>query len=105
MLFHCTLVLACIPRILLLAAVLFWLMLHLHSQPFCAQIVLSVAEHHGNLVPWQMLAQRTGAVLLFAELTPTQEIDVEVRHALQGHITCRSFSLSSYPLTGCRRLV
>ena len=27
------------------------------------QIILSVAEHHSNLVPWQMLAQRTGAVL------------------------------------------
>lgn len=43
------------------------------------QIVLSVAEHHGNLVPWQMLAQRTGAVLRHAELTSTQEVDVEVR--------------------------
>lgn len=42
------------------------------------QIVLSVAEHHGNLVPWQMLAQRTGAVLRHAELTSTQEVDVEV---------------------------
>jgi selenocysteine lyase/cysteine desulfurase len=45
----------------------------------CLQIVLSVAEHHGNLVPWQMLAQRTGAVLRHAELTTTQEVDVEVR--------------------------
>ena len=27
------------------------------------EVVLSVAEHHSNLVPWQMLAQRTGAVL------------------------------------------
>ena len=27
------------------------------------EIVLSVAEHHSNLVPWQLLAQRTGAVL------------------------------------------
>lgn len=35
---------------------------------FLAQIVLTVAEHHSNLVPWQLLAQRTGAVLKFAEL-------------------------------------
>lgn len=27
------------------------------------EILLSVAEHHSNLVPWQMVAQRTGAVL------------------------------------------
>ncbi len=27
------------------------------------EIVLSVAEHHSNVVPWQLLAARTGAVL------------------------------------------
>lgn len=27
------------------------------------EIIVSVAEHHSNLVPWQMVAQRTGAVL------------------------------------------
>ena len=26
------------------------------------EIVISVLEHHSNIVPWQMLAQRTGAV-------------------------------------------
>jgi selenocysteine lyase/cysteine desulfurase len=30
-------------------------------------------EHHSNLVPWQFVAQRTGAVLKFVELTDTQE--------------------------------
>ena len=29
------------------------------------EIILSVMEHHSNLVPWQMAAQRTGAVLKF----------------------------------------
>lgn len=48
------------------------------------EIVLSVAEHHGNLVPWQMLAQRTGAVLRHAELTSTQEVDVEMVKSLIG---------------------
>ncbi|MEA5541429.1 cysteine desulfurase [Limnoraphis robusta Tam1] len=41
------------------------------------EIILSVMEHHSNLVPWQMLAQRSGAVLKFVELTPTQEFDLE----------------------------
>lgn len=27
------------------------------------EVVLSVAEHHSNLVPWQLLAQRNGLVL------------------------------------------
>lgn len=58
-----------------------WAALDRACQPMCLmmlQIVLSVAEHHGNLVPWQMLAQRTGAVLRHAKLTPTQEVDIEV---------------------------
>ncbi len=33
------------------------------------EIVLTVLEHHSNLVPWQMLAQRTGAKLRFLEIT------------------------------------
>ncbi len=32
------------------------------------EILLSVMEHHSNLVPWQILAQRTGARLRYIEL-------------------------------------
>src|SRR6185295_15191989 len=32
------------------------------------RILLSVMEHHSNLVPWQMLAQRTGAQLDFLRI-------------------------------------
>ncbi len=48
---------------------------------FGLQIILSEAEHHGKLVPWQMLAQRTGAVLRHVGLTATQEVDIEVQHS------------------------
>jgi cysteine desulfurase/selenocysteine lyase len=41
------------------------------------EIILSVMEHHSNLIPWQMLAQRTGAILKFVELTETQEFDLD----------------------------
>lgn len=41
------------------------------------EIVLTVMEHHSNLVPWQLVAQRTGAVLKFVELTETQEFDLD----------------------------
>ncbi|MBW4681321.1 MAG: SufS family cysteine desulfurase [Microcoleus vaginatus WJT46-NPBG5] len=41
------------------------------------EIILSVMEHHSNLVPWQIVAQKTGAVLKFVELTETQEFDME----------------------------
>jgi cysteine desulfurase/selenocysteine lyase len=32
------------------------------------EILLTELEHHSNLVPWQLLAQRTGAVLRYLEL-------------------------------------
>jgi cysteine desulfurase/selenocysteine lyase len=41
------------------------------------EIILTVMEHHSNLVPWQIVAQRTGAVLKFVELTETQEFNLE----------------------------
>lgn len=43
------------------------------------QIILSVAEHHSNLVPWHMLAARTGAKLRFVPLTKNgTELDMAV---------------------------
>jgi cysteine desulfurase/selenocysteine lyase len=41
------------------------------------EILLSVMEHHSNLVPWQLLAARTGAVLRHVGLTPTGELDLD----------------------------
>lgn len=41
------------------------------------EIILSVMEHHSNLVPWQFVAQRTGAVLKFVGLTADQSFDFE----------------------------
>lgn len=41
------------------------------------EIILTVMEHHSNLVPWQMMAQKTGAVLKFVELTEAQTFDLE----------------------------
>ncbi|MBZ6377725.1 cysteine desulfurase [Pacificimonas aurantium] len=39
------------------------------------RIVLSALEHHSNIVPWQMLAERVGAEILVAPLTSDQRID------------------------------
>jgi cysteine desulfurase / selenocysteine lyase len=41
------------------------------------EIILSVMEHHSNIVPWQFVAKKTGAVLKFVELTPEQTFDLE----------------------------
>lgn len=40
------------------------------------EILLSKLEHHSNLVPWQMLAQRTGARLRFLELDEQGRLDL-----------------------------
>jgi cysteine desulfurase / selenocysteine lyase len=39
------------------------------------EIILSVMEHHSNIVPWQMIAEKTGAIIKFVELTDEQELD------------------------------
>ncbi|MEQ8963277.1 MAG: aminotransferase class V-fold PLP-dependent enzyme, partial [Coleofasciculus sp. C2-GNP5-27] len=41
------------------------------------EIILSVMEHHSNMVPWQIIAQKTGAVLKYVELTETQAFDLD----------------------------
>lgn len=40
------------------------------------EIVISIQEHHSNLVPWQELASRTGAKLKYIELNKHQELDL-----------------------------
>jgi cysteine desulfurase/selenocysteine lyase len=51
------------------------------------EVLLTVMEHHSNLVPWQLLAARTGCVLRHAGLTPTGELDLE---DLRAQITERT---------------
>ena len=41
------------------------------------EIIVSVMEHHSNFVPWQMIAQKTGAILKFVELNNTEEFNLE----------------------------
>ena len=45
------------------------------------EIVLTAAEHHSNLVPWQLVSQRSGAKLRFIELNDDQQIDVDTARA------------------------
>ena len=46
------------------------------------EIILSALEHHSNLVPWQLLAQRSGARLRFIELTDDGELDIDQARSL-----------------------
>ena len=46
------------------------------------QIIVSALEHHSNIVPWQMLCQRTGAELKVIPMTLEGALDMEKYHAL-----------------------
>jgi cysteine desulfurase/selenocysteine lyase len=41
------------------------------------EIVTTVMEHHSNLVPWQIIAQKTGAVIKHVRLSETESFDLE----------------------------
>lgn len=51
------------------------------------EIVLSVLEHHSNLVPWQILAQRTGARLRFIDIDDQGRLDLSGLDSLLGERT------------------
>lgn len=40
-------------------------------------ILVSRMEHHANIVPWQLIAQRTGARIQVAEILPDGSLDLE----------------------------
>ena len=40
------------------------------------EIVINIAEHHANIIPWQEIEKRTGAVVVYCELAADGSIDV-----------------------------
>ncbi len=46
------------------------------------RIMLSQLEHHSNIVPWQMIAEVTGAVIDVAPLTSDHQIDLDAAEAM-----------------------
>ena len=42
----------------------------LHHLKAGDEILITIAEHHSNLLPWQMVSRQTGAVLKFLECAP-----------------------------------
>ncbi|MEE3148074.1 MAG: cysteine desulfurase [Bacteroidota bacterium] len=41
------------------------------------EIIVSALEHHSNIVPWQMLCEKTGATLKVIPMTTSGELDLE----------------------------
>jgi len=48
------------------------------------EIVLSVMEHHSNIVPWHFLRERQGAVLKWVPVTDEGDLDMEAYAKLLG---------------------
>lgn len=46
------------------------------------RILLSTLEHHSNIVPWQMLAERSGAKIDICPLTEDGQIDLDAAEAM-----------------------
>lgn len=47
------------------------------------EIVISIMEHHSNLIPWQQLAKKKQAVLKYIELTADGELDLaDAKHKI-----------------------
>lgn len=50
------------------------------------EILIAISEHHSNLVPWQIVSQKTGAKLRFLECSQTGFYDADaLRDALTPH--------------------
>lgn len=52
------------------------------------EIVLTESEHHANLVPWQELAARTGAVLRHIRVHDDGRLDLDAAASVIGERTC-----------------
>lgn len=57
------------------------------------EIVISVLEHHSNIVPWQLLAQRTGATLRWFDVTEEGRLDLAAA-AAEGLVNERTKIIS-----------
>ena len=40
------------------------------------EIIISLMEHHSNIVPWQLLAKKNGCIIRYIEITPNGELDL-----------------------------
>lgn len=56
------------------------------------KVIVTRAEHHSNLVPWQQLCQRTGATLDWLDLQEDGRIDLDTLERIDEHTKVVSFT-------------
>jgi len=60
------------------------------GEAFCNagdEIVVSIMEHHSNIVPWQMMCERKGAILRVIPMNERGELDIEAFKTLLNERT------------------
>ena len=62
------------------------------------EIVLTVMEHHSNIVPWHFLRERQGAVLRWVDVRDDGSLDIE---ALDAAITAQDEAGCHHPYVEC----
>ncbi|MBP6921281.1 aminotransferase class V-fold PLP-dependent enzyme [Candidatus Gracilibacteria bacterium] len=75
-------------------------------------ILLSLSEHHANIVPWQMLAERVGAVVKFVGLDDDYCLDLDdLKNTLDDTVKVVSFQYASnvtgavHPMNQVREII
>lgn len=75
-------------------------------------ILLSVSEHHANIVPWQMIAERVGAQIRFVALDNDYCLDLDdLKNKLDDSVKIVSFQYASnvtgaiHPLEQVRAII
>lgn len=59
-------------------------------------ILISVSEHHANIVPWQMIAERVGAQVQFVSLDSDYRLDLDdLKNKLNSSVKVVSFQYGS----------
>ena len=51
------------------------------------EVVVSIMEHHSNIVPWQLVAKITDATVRFCPITPEHELNLDALRSLIGERT------------------
>ena len=57
------------------------------------QVILSEMEHHANIVPWQLICERTGAKIVVVPILPDGSLDREVLSSLIKNPKSRILSI------------
>jgi len=60
------------------------------GEAFCTagdEVIVSVMEHHSNIVPWQMMCERKGAILRVIPMNERGELDIDALKALLNERT------------------